>query len=290
MGLVASSPTGFELLSEFNGFVEFLTQQVVSCETLSMRGTCFYILGLISLTQPGRDQLLYSSSFHIIRLLTPRTGCCRTLGWESPVNTSIGISLPTDVSLLFNVSSTSVDRAKAASRRVPEESKAAMQHETPMVILRHISSLVNTITQKASYAALQKYIIPLLILIDIISEWSEGYALATRTCFGHHLSSEPHSSCSAATPSSFRSEDSCCSSCSAMLSWKVQRSRKLNPHPLIPHTGSECFETALDNSCYSPAELCARVFDDVERQQRSKVPETIECRKQPTKPFLPTQT
>lgn len=59
LGLVASSPTGFELLSEFNGFVEFLAEQVVSCGTLSMRGTCFYILGLISLTQPGRAKLSY---------------------------------------------------------------------------------------------------------------------------------------------------------------------------------------------------------------------------------------
>lgn len=56
LGHVGSSVPGFRLLAE-TSVIQYVSQQALSCPTLSMRGTCFYILGLIAQTHAGRSYL-----------------------------------------------------------------------------------------------------------------------------------------------------------------------------------------------------------------------------------------
>jgi hypothetical protein len=76
VGQIGSSELGFELLEE-SGVVETISALAKSCSTLSMRGTCFYVLGLLSRTAPGRDALA-------------------ALGWDFSVHTDSGVIVPRD--------------------------------------------------------------------------------------------------------------------------------------------------------------------------------------------------
>jgi rapamycin-insensitive companion of mTOR len=54
LGQVGSSALGFNLLAS-SDIVEHISGQAKRCHTLSMRGTCFYILGLLSRTELARS-------------------------------------------------------------------------------------------------------------------------------------------------------------------------------------------------------------------------------------------
>lgn len=56
LGQIGSSPLGFNLLMETD-IVEYVSDQAKNCHTLSMRGTCFYILGLLSRSEKARHRL-----------------------------------------------------------------------------------------------------------------------------------------------------------------------------------------------------------------------------------------
>ena len=58
VGHIGSTAPGFQLLNQqAPGLVQYISQQSVSCTTLSMRGTCFYILGLLGRSSLGRTYL-----------------------------------------------------------------------------------------------------------------------------------------------------------------------------------------------------------------------------------------
>ena len=151
LGLVGSSSTGFNILLEFDGFIEYLTNEVLSCETLSMRGTCFYIIGLLSITSKGRHTL-------------------SQLGWEFSVNESLGIAFPKDLSKLLKVpDSKFVGSWQSSPQRTMAFGVSTLQRlaDTKLnlpdrdedfipLILAHISSLVNNVTRKTSQVALRR--------------------------------------------------------------------------------------------------------------------------------------
>lgn len=147
IGHIGSSETGFQLLKETD-IVEYISNQAMTCSTLSMRGTCFYILGLLSLPAVGRE-------------------CLDKLGWDFPLNTDLAIAVPKDiVSFLKVPPSTFVgswaldQRNKFGISSVPSTTGKTSTKVTPdnfaFIILGHISNLGNNVTQKASHAALQR--------------------------------------------------------------------------------------------------------------------------------------
>jgi len=78
LGNIGASRTGYQQFFT----KEVLTSMVDLTETstnLSIRGTCFYTLGMISKVEEGR-------------------WCLNSLGWESPANLNSCISLPKDIS------------------------------------------------------------------------------------------------------------------------------------------------------------------------------------------------
>jgi rapamycin-insensitive companion of mTOR len=147
VGQIGSSDTGFKLLQE-TGIVEYISEQAMQCSTLSMRGTCFYILGLLSMTSAGREVL-------------------DKLGWDFPLNTDLAIAVPKDIVSFLKVPKTSFvgpwaldPKNKFGVQTVPSTTGKSSTKLTPenatSVILGHISNLGNNVTQKASHSALQK--------------------------------------------------------------------------------------------------------------------------------------
>jgi len=77
VGYIGSSDTGFQFLEKYNA-LRILIELAENSPNISIRGTCFYCMGMISKVKEGRDTL-YS------------------LGWESPSNLNSCISLPKDL-------------------------------------------------------------------------------------------------------------------------------------------------------------------------------------------------
>jgi len=164
VGQIGSSVYGWELLSETD-IVTYISDQAKACQTLSMRGTCFYILGLLSRIDKGRDAL-------------------SKLGWSFSPNPSVAVVIPSDVSAFLHIPVTpfagswAVDKqnnfgvrevpCKPAEGTAPpkpgpgEEKKAVVVKKTgdkmemlAEEILGHLSNLCNHVTQKNSLTDLR---------------------------------------------------------------------------------------------------------------------------------------
>jgi len=165
VGQIGSSVYGWELLSETD-IVAYISEQAKTCQTLSMRGTCFYILGLLSRIDKGRDAL-------------------SKLGWSFSPNASVAVVIPADVPAFLHIPVTpfagswAVDKqnnfgvkevpCKPAEGTAPpkpgpgEEKKAdAKKPKTgdkmellAEEILGHLSNLCNHVTQKNSLTDLR---------------------------------------------------------------------------------------------------------------------------------------
>lgn len=149
IGHIGSSETGFELLRETE-IVEYISDQAKSCGTLSMRGTCFYILGLISQSPSGRELL-------------------DELGWEFPLNPALAIAVPKDISSFLKVNPSPYDGSWVSEGangigvgRIPwagskKLSSKVAKDKASSVILGHISNLGNDLLQRASHHVLLRY-------------------------------------------------------------------------------------------------------------------------------------
>eukprot|EP01113_Clastostelium_recurvatum_P028085 TRINITY_DN3400_c0_g1_i6.p1 TRINITY_DN3400_c0_g1~~TRINITY_DN3400_c0_g1_i6.p1 ORF type:complete len:774 (+),score=142.03 TRINITY_DN3400_c0_g1_i6:4056-6377(+) len=78
VGHIGSSPTGFSFLED-DGSVPLILSLAQSSSNLSLRGTCFFVLGMISQIERAREIL-------------------DKLGWESPQNLHSYITVPKDIS------------------------------------------------------------------------------------------------------------------------------------------------------------------------------------------------
>ena len=83
LGHIGGSDYGFALLQESNVIHKILDLSK-SCSTISIRGTCFYVIGILSRSRKCRDFLA-------------------SVNWESPNFTQLGISVPTDLSSFLTI-------------------------------------------------------------------------------------------------------------------------------------------------------------------------------------------
>ena len=151
IGQIGSSETGFKLLKQHKfPVVNHISNMALNCRTLSMRGTCFYIMGLLSRTPSAREQLY-------------------DLGWRFSPNPDVGIVIPTDTRRFLGVrpgtfhgSWPQNSENKFGLEHVPVKNAPRPQttykpggQNIPAVILGHISNLCNNVTIKASLHVLR---------------------------------------------------------------------------------------------------------------------------------------
>lgn len=160
VGLCGMSATGLAMLLAMRArsagvsVVDVIVDLARSCGTLSMRGTCLYVISLWSTHTAGRDML-------------------QKRGWLFPSDARFGIALPSDLQQVLRVDLSSSSAAAAAvssstalepDRRcgrqaVTTSGRVDVDHDDPVrvrceSILRHVSDLTNYVTTKAARDAL----------------------------------------------------------------------------------------------------------------------------------------
>ncbi|KAF9885702.1 hypothetical protein FE257_012684 [Aspergillus nanangensis] len=120
--------------------IERIVKIAESAEVLNMRGTAFFVLGLISRSRHGLKAL-------------------RQFGWDSAVDqegNSLGLSLPTDFNKLFVVEFPSHSRKPESKRTSQERFKEATLDSDPdnQKILKLVVDMGNTVLSKRAAADL----------------------------------------------------------------------------------------------------------------------------------------
>jgi hypothetical protein len=158
IGHIGSSGFGFSLLMEKGGnIVAYISHQATHCATLSMRGTCFYILGLMSRSRTARAHL-------------------SDLGWLFAQDANATIVVPRDVAAFLRVpavpyvgswasdtrnvhglAKTPATQTAGGEKVESNDNNAGPErgHECKL-ILGHVSNLGNHVTQKASLGVLRR--------------------------------------------------------------------------------------------------------------------------------------
>ncbi|KAL4998013.1 Rapamycin-insensitive companion of mTOR, N-term-domain-containing protein [Aspergillus recurvatus] len=138
VGNVGSMELGAPFLSL--ELVQNIVKVAECAEVLTMRGTAFFVLGLISRSQHGLEVL-------------------RQAGWDSAIDqkgNSLGLCLPTDFGKLFLIDFPSYSRPAEAKRTSQEKHKAATLDPDPVneKILKLIADMGNTVLSKRAAADL----------------------------------------------------------------------------------------------------------------------------------------
>ncbi|KAL5043838.1 hypothetical protein BDW71DRAFT_187084 [Aspergillus fruticulosus] len=138
VGNVGSMELGAPFLSL--ELVQNIVKVAECAEVLTMRGTAFFVLGLISRSQHGLEVL-------------------RQAGWDSAIDqkgNSLGLCLPTDFGKLFLIDFPSYSRPAEAKRASQEKHKAATLDPDPVngKILKLITDMGNTVLSKRAAADL----------------------------------------------------------------------------------------------------------------------------------------
>ncbi|KAL4764740.1 putative cytosolic regulator Pianissimo [Aspergillus foveolatus] len=138
VGNVGSMELGAPFLSL--ELVQNIVKVAECAEVLTMRGTAFFVLGLISRSQHGLEVL-------------------RQAGWDSAIDqkgNSLGLCLPTDFGKLFLIDFPSYSRPPEAKRTSQEKYKVATSDPDPVneKILRLIADMGNTVLSKRAAADL----------------------------------------------------------------------------------------------------------------------------------------
>ncbi|KAL4743784.1 Rapamycin-insensitive companion of mTOR, N-term-domain-containing protein [Aspergillus similis] len=138
VGNVGSMELGAPFLSL--ELVQNIVKVAECAEVLTMRGTAFFVLGLISRSQHGLEVL-------------------RQAGWDSAIDqkgNSLGLCLPTDFGKLFLIDFPSYSRPAEAKRTSQEKNKAATLDPDPVneKILKLIADMGNTVLSKRAAADL----------------------------------------------------------------------------------------------------------------------------------------
>ena len=163
LGMIGSSKTGLSLLNLVcrNADINIIDDICILTKespTLSIRGTCLYVLGLLSRTQSGMNQLSkYGFGFPADNL-----------------ELDLAVAIPEDIVDFFEMGQTNyVQSSYVADNKVscfsppqlcrpgnmkpmdPNELLGKSGH-TEETVLAHISSLCNNVTQKSSASALHR--------------------------------------------------------------------------------------------------------------------------------------
>jgi hypothetical protein len=138
VGNVGSMELGAPFLSL--ELVQNIVKVAECAEVLTMRGTAFFVLGLISRSQHGLEVL-------------------RQAGWDSAIDqkgNSLGLCLPTDFGKLFLIDFPSYSRPAEAKRTSQEKHKVATSDPDPVneKILKLIADMGNTVLSKRAAADL----------------------------------------------------------------------------------------------------------------------------------------
>jgi len=151
VGQIGSSETGFRLLQEQKeDVIGMISDMALECPTLSMRGTCFYIMGLLSRTPSARTML-------------------SRLGWRFSPNIDVGIVIPMDTRRFLSVkecgyhgswaqdpaNNFGLEYIPIKNAPLPQTTLKPDYSNCKQVILGHISNLCNNVTIKPSLSALR---------------------------------------------------------------------------------------------------------------------------------------
>ena len=133
LGHIGSTPTGFSFLAD-RDLVPLLVDLAESSPVLSLRGTAFYVLGMVSRHDAGRAAL-------------------EARGWESPGDQAIGISVPKNLDAFLHVPEyqfAGTWATLADEYRMPEYGDERDE------ILKNIVQLSNHIVQESGCKALRR--------------------------------------------------------------------------------------------------------------------------------------
>lgn len=160
LGHIGSSDIGFEYLERYD-IIPYLSQQCYSCTTLSMRGTCFYVMGLLGTSSYGRQQLRSLnwsfSSRHSIAvpstiqssfLSIPPTSF--TASWANSTQNVFGLQSSA------KIRKTEESKGEDVEQQIATSTNTVTSSESLEMILSHISNLCNHVTQKTSLQALRQ--------------------------------------------------------------------------------------------------------------------------------------
>eukprot|EP00004_Rigifila_ramosa_P013527 TRINITY_DN3004_c0_g1_i1.p1 TRINITY_DN3004_c0_g1~~TRINITY_DN3004_c0_g1_i1.p1 ORF type:complete len:1085 (-),score=258.97 TRINITY_DN3004_c0_g1_i1:103-3207(-) len=133
LGNIGACTSGFELLREHD-VLSKIVAMAESSACLSLRGTCFYVLGLISRSDTARESL-------------------GDLGWESPADCNAGIAVPRKLERFFAIPPYRFQGswAQAQPFAIPEGTD-----EDTKEVLTALSNLSNHITADGASRTLRK--------------------------------------------------------------------------------------------------------------------------------------
>ncbi|POM80870.1 Cytosolic regulator Pianissimo [Phytophthora palmivora] len=146
LGHVSATPRGYDLLNHYaQDFVEMIVKLATDSPLVSIRGTCFFVLGLLARSPAGRR--------HLSRL-----------GWDAPRDASrTSIAVPQNCTSLFlwPPSRSSTPCPLTQTPRASPLQRLLIRRRDKMPnewreVLRFVADLSNHITQKEAHASLNK--------------------------------------------------------------------------------------------------------------------------------------
>lgn len=145
IGHIGSSNTGFELIIQESGLLPLLIQFVEQSPTLSFRGMCFFVLGLMTLSSTARAELEY-------------------LGWEtrfdSKTNVAIAVPRKENISRLFQVQDYEYVGCSAGAHDeyTCDDDQVPLHFEDDRLnkILENVAQLANPVLQDTASKTLKK--------------------------------------------------------------------------------------------------------------------------------------
>lgn len=143
LGHVAATSQGYELIHQYaQDVLELIVKLTTDSPLVSIRGTCFFVLGLVSRSTPGRR--------HLSRL-----------GWDAARDSKCSIAVPQNPNALFGWP-TSQSAASAPVYSITQTPTSPLQillSRSPSEwkdVLRFVADLSNHITQKEAHSSLHK--------------------------------------------------------------------------------------------------------------------------------------
>lgn len=168
LGHVAATARGFDLIRHYaTDVLDVIVKLATDSPLVSIRGTCFFVLGLIARSAPGRRSLL-------------------RLGWDAPQDASVSIAVPQNCNSLFvwptmamrptcalpsELSTLTMAGESSDSSNCHNNCPQSPLTQTPRSVLqtlltkvppewrevlRHVADLSNHITQKEAHSSLSK--------------------------------------------------------------------------------------------------------------------------------------
>ncbi|KAF1777153.1 Rapamycin-insensitive companion of mTOR, domain 4 [Phytophthora cactorum] len=168
LGHVSAAPRGYDLLNHYaQDFVEMIVKLATDSLLVSIRGTCFFVLGLLARSPAGQR--------HLARL-----------GWDAPRDASrTSIAVPQNCTSLFMwpPSGSSTPCPLTQTPRASPLQRLLIRRRDKMPnewreVLRFVADLSNHITQKEAHVSLNKLPVLLMYVHALLEKYS--YRLALR--------------------------------------------------------------------------------------------------------------